>query len=239
MPYATIGRMTRPLILADRWPSRTRRQLLASDLACVLNAVISLQPAVDAAKADTILRSLEYKSTWPPTAEQKPALGGPACRTWGELLDGLIEHAPAFSDPEPATSDVDVLCLPHVIETTFNPLSIVLVWSGPDGAPKRRDFYGSGRTNRMEPTQPYGRAVLFVRKSFLLPGLIQVAGKILRDSSPQGIAHTVNETAATPAREAAALSNQDLNSIPGSNIPETRRRSERTQAPTSSGLVTS
>lgn len=47
------------------------------------------------------------------------------------------------------------------------------------------------------------------------------------------------ETAATPGREAAAFSSQDQNSIPGRNTPETKRGSERTQAPTSSGLVTS
>lgn len=215
--------MTRPLIALDRWPSRTRRQLLASDLASVLNAIISLEPATDSAKADAILRSLEYKSTWPPTAEQTPALGGPTCRTWGELLDGLIERAPVFSDPEPATSDIDVLCLPHVIEASFNQPDIVLVWLGPDGVPKRRDFYAPNRNNPIKPAQPYGRAGLLICKSFLRPEMIQIAGEILRDNSTHRIEDAGNETATNLAGDVAASNNQDQNSAPGSNILEHRR----------------
>lgn len=232
-PYATVERMTRPLIAVGRWPSRSRRELLASDLASILNAIISLQPATDAAKADTILRALEYKSTWPYTTEQTPALGGPTCRTWGELLDGLIEHAPVFSDGEPATSDVGVHCLPHVIETSFNPLDIVLVWWGPDGVPKRRDFYGPNRNNPIKPAQPYGRAGLLICRSFLRPEMIQIAGEILRDNSTRRIEDAESETVAAPARAATASVSQDENSIPDTNIPETRREKEIPQASSS------
>jgi hypothetical protein len=109
--------------------SRTRRTLRASDLASVLNAIISLQPTGDSAEADTILRALEYKSTWPWTAEQIPAFAFGE-RTWGQLLASLIEHAPPLLDYylQGATNDVDVgNALPNVIETTFNP---PLFWSG-------------------------------------------------------------------------------------------------------------
>lgn len=209
MPYATLERMTRPLIRLDRWVSRTRRTLRASDLASVLNAIISLQPTGDSAEADTILRALEYKSTWPLTAEQIPAFAFGE-RTWGQLLESLIEHAPPLLDYylQGATNDVDVgNALPNVIETTFNPLSIALVWLRPDGAARRCDFYGPA-ANNPKPSHPYGTAGLLVRKSFLQPQMIQLAGEILRDSSVSGPGNARPETAASLPGGAAALRDQ-------------------------------
>jgi hypothetical protein len=224
MPYATLERMTRPLITLDRWVNRNRRTLLASDLASILNAIISLQPTADSAKADLILRTLEYKSTWPWDAEQTPALGE---GTWGTLLERLIENAPPVLDysPYPATNDVDVgNALPNVIETTFNPLGIVLVWNETNSAPKRRDFYGPS-ANSPRLSQPYGTAALLVRKAFVHPQLIQLAGAILRDSLDK-VAE--NETAATLPGAAAAL-NQPAKRTGVVKHPHSTEESERLQ----------
>ena len=224
MPYATLERMTRPLIVLDRWPSRKRTWLRSSDLASIINAISSLQPTGDSAAADTILRTLEYKSTWPWDTEQTPAFGE---GTWGTLLERLIENAPPILDyyPNPATNDVNVgRTLPHAIEVTFNPLSIVLVWNGTDSAPKRRDFYGPS-ANSPRPSQPYGTAALMVRKAFVSPKLIQLAGEIFRDSSDK-VAE--NETAATLPGAAAAL-NQPAKRTGVVKHPHSTGKSERLQ----------
>jgi hypothetical protein len=189
LPYASIERMTRGLITVDRWPSRNRKVLLASDLASIINALLG-QQAADAVETDTILRAFEYKSTqvFPkdssttrPTFIQSPALGP---GTWGELLEGLIAMASPFLDysPEAATNDTEVRCLPHTIEACLTVPIIVLEWLGPNGAPKRRDFYGPRLWKKIR--QPYGPANLLVRKSFLDSAMINIAGDILRDISP-------------------------------------------------------
>jgi len=224
MPYATTERHTRPLIAINRWPSRARRQLLAGDLASLLNAVICDQSTRAAAEADSKIRALKYSGTMPYTTEQTPALGG---GNWGELLERLIENAPPISDfkSEPATNDLNVNCLPHLIEVSVNPLGVVLIWLGPSGVPKRHDFYAP----TLRAPQPYGTAGWVVRKTLVAPEMIQLCGEILRDHLAPETADTPNETAAALAG-AAAADNQDQSSIPGHNTPEHRHESEAPQA---------
>ena len=145
----------------------------------------------------------------------------------GTLLERLIENAPPILDyyPNPATNDVNVRrTLPHVIEVTFNPLSIVLVWNGANSAPKRRDFYGPS-ANSPRLSQPYGTAALLVRKAFVDPKLIQLAGEILRDSLDK-VAE--NETAAALPGAAAAL-NQPAKRTGVVKHPHFTQESERLQ----------
>ena len=230
LPYATVERMTRPLIALDRWPSRARKQLLASDLASLLNAMMG-QQAADAATSDTMLRGLEFKSAWPNEAKQTPALGE---GTWGDLLERLIRNAPGDLCPTvPATGGMDHSgYLPHGIETCLNPLLIILVWDGKTGAPARREFYGPS-FGALPPRYPYGPATLLVRKCFVSSQMITIAGQILRDASAQAIPE--NETAASPGRVAAAFQNQDQNSIPGGHSPEGKRERRNAQALSSRG----
>lgn len=200
MPYATVERMTRPLIALDRWPSRARKQLLASDLASLLNAMMG-QQTTEAATSDAMLRALEYKSTLPDTTKQAPALGE---GTWGDLLERMIRNAPTELYPTlPWTAGMDYSShLPHDIEACLNPLHMVLVWRhGLTGAPDRLDYYGPAPGD-LSPHYPYGLATLLIRKCFLHPRMIVIAGHILRDASPQAIPE--NETAATLPGEAAA-----------------------------------
>lgn len=238
MPYASVERMTRPLIQEDRWPSRKRREMLASDLASLLNAMMGQTPT-DAAEANQLLSGLEYKSSWP-TTEKTPYFGQ---STWGELLEWLIAGAPSVADGfEHSRSDegVNLPALPHIIEACLNPLSIQLIWYATDGLSQQRvDFYGPTRADMIKRYRPYGSANLLAFKSFMRPELIQIASEILQDNSPHT---TVASHDAAPENENAALAgaastrNQDQNSIiPGANTPELKRESESSQALSSRG----
>jgi hypothetical protein len=223
MPYATVEKITRPLIAAGRWPSRQRRELLAGDLASILNALASLQPSPDAAKIDSIMRRLEYTGTWPTAAEQTPALGE---RNWGRLLEQLIQNAPPVSDvPSPPTRDPDGVRghLPNQIETQVNPLSITLTWFGIDGGVLRYDFYQPNKDERIS-LYPLGKGTFLIRKSILFPNMIILAAEILRDTT----AYTAvkNENAALPGAaptrsQGLAAQNQDDDSKPSSGTSDT------------------
>lgn len=180
LPYSFVERTTRPLIQHDRFPHRGRQKLLASDMASLLNAILGGQPA-DAVENDTMLRACEYISSLPPTAEQRPELGE---GNWGELLERLIEKTQSRQDyaNEPTDSSIEIKLLPHIIEVCLNPLSIVLVWHGPDGGRTRLDFYSAKNSDLANRSRVYGPATLLVRKSFLHPEMIKVASDILRDS---------------------------------------------------------
>jgi hypothetical protein len=226
MPYVTVERMTRPLIAANRWPNRFRKRLLAGDMASLMHAMLG-GVTTEAVTSDTLLRGLEYQGTWPPTVEQVPALGE---GRWGELLERLIANAPAEpTDPTvPARVGMDYRgYLPHSIEVCLNPASISLVWLGRDGVPARRDHYGpapGAATTR----DPYGPGVLMVRKVFLDPRMITIAGEILRDISR---ANAKNETAASLPGEAAA----ERASLPGpTKIPSNSNTRESMRAPSCS-----
>jgi len=181
MPYASLERYTRPLKDKNRWPSRSRRELLASDLGSLLNALIGNQPS-DAAETDDLLRALEYASSWPSTAPQRPRLGE---GTWGEMLDALIENAPsveeAYSRPAlpPGT---EVRMLPNKIHGCLNPLNIELIWLDQHGRPEHIDLYWPKTIELIQRSRPHGMAYGLIRTSILHPEMILIAGELLRDT---------------------------------------------------------
>ncbi len=213
LPFATVARMTRPLIELDRWPNRSRRELLASDLGSMLNAFLGVH-ATYAGESDTLLRSLEFKGAWPSSDAQEPMFGA---RTWGELLDGLIENMPHVPDPSvkqaAASAPAGSLYLPHRIESCLNPAGITLTWLGEDDERRRQEFYAPPL--HQQPSHPYGKAMLLVRKSFMSSDLIVIAGQILRDSRAAAArkaktpGRTTKAKSAAPARAAPLRDNQD------------------------------
>lgn len=193
--------MTQPLIRENRWPSRTRREMRASDLGSLLNAIAGTQITEAAAETDTTLRALEFKSAFPLTADQTPMFG---VRLWGELLDNLIEAAPALLDYSPHTWQTipkESTPLPHFIEVSTIPLAVVLVWLDDHSAPKRREFYGPTREDQADQGGSYGSHQLLVRKSFLDGRIISLAGEILRDCTTRTrIAKMTTAAEAPPSR---------------------------------------
>lgn len=187
-PYAFTERCTRPLIELDRFISRSRRQLRASDLRSLFNAIAGGN-ATDAAEIDTLFSDLTYKSSWHAQSadrhdqfEQRPAFGD---GNWGQVLDRLIENAPPFLNyyPEPAKDRGQGVSLPNTIELCLNPLSITLIWLGPNSAPRRQDFYGPAPSAATRHSSPFGPANLLFRKTFVDGRLLSVAGDILRDAN--------------------------------------------------------
>lgn len=199
LPYGRVERMTGPLISVDRWPSRARRDMRASDLGSLLNAIAGAQTTEGAAETDTMLRGLEFKSALPSTADQAPMFG---VRLWGELLDGLIENAPELLDYSPHTSQdmpKGSACLPDLIEVSTSPLLVVLVWLDDAGVPKRREFYSTTRDYRENQKASHESHQLLVRKSFLDGKMISLAGEILRDCTTRS-PKTTTAAEAPPSR---------------------------------------
>lgn len=245
LPYANLQRMTRPLIETDQWPNRSRRELLASDLGSILNAILGVH-ATYAGESNATLRALEFKSAWPLDSVQQPMFG---VRTWGEMLDAMIENMPLVPDPsvrQAASSyPAGSLHLPHLIESCLNPAGISLTWLGEDGARKRQEFYAL--PPQQPQSQPYGPATLVVRKTFMSSEMLIIAGQILRDSRAAAArkAKTPNRNAqakgATPARAAPLRETQDhkTTTIPAANTPENTLAHTRVQASSSRGPVPS
>ncbi len=183
--------MTQPLIINDRWPSRARRELRASDLGSLLNAIAGAQTTEGAAETDTTLRALEFISALPVTADQTPMFG---IRLWGELFDTLIENAPEFLDYSPHSwQDMpsDSVPLPHLIEVSTSPFLVVLIWHNVPDQGTRREFYGTTLNNTKD-TQ------LVFRKSFLDGKIISLAGEILRDCTTRIHATKTPKAAGAP-----------------------------------------
>jgi len=185
-PYATVERCTRPLIKLDRFISNRRRLLRSSDLRCLLHAIIGDVP-IDSAEIDSSFSGLTYAMSWPATIDQAPACGE---GNWGAVFDRLIQGpirpaAPLvgqIAQPDDTNDDSDIPRLPHLIEFSPNPLSVLLVWLDPQGNRRRQDFYGPPAGSV---PQLYGQASMLIRKSFLDSKLIIIAGEILRDASPK------------------------------------------------------
>jgi hypothetical protein len=156
-------RLAGVLVQDDRFISQRRRDLRASDLASLLNTVMGGQTA-QALEVDTMLRNLVYVSSAP--ASQAPIF---APRTWGGVLELMIQYAPPAAEPpgEPATGDIAPNTLPHYIEVAVSAPYVCLLWLGPDGRSARRDWYA--------PTPPAtANAVLLVRKAVIDGRMINV-----------------------------------------------------------------
>ena len=259
--YSSIERMTRPLARENRWPSRSRRELWASDLASLLNVILGGQTS-EAIEVDNMLRGLEYLSSFvfEPDPEQpggrklttrhEPHLG---VRNWGELLEGIIHGVPS---PDPAERPVNAAVtdalvldkpgtpiLPTTIEVCLNPLSITLVWFW-SGGELRRDFYQPTTLDQMKRASPYGPAVGLIRKTFLSSDVIITAGEILRDTSTQltspsagpAFADAGKETAALPGRGSAAVLRDQPAETELDRSSQARPTGEREKSQSSSGL---
>ena len=86
-------RLVGVLVTDDRFTSRRRRDMRVGDLASLFNALMGGQTA-QALEVDTMLRNLVYVSSAP--ASQAPIF---APRTWGGVLELMIQYAPPAAEP--------------------------------------------------------------------------------------------------------------------------------------------
>jgi hypothetical protein len=197
--------MARALIRHGRWTHRARRELLKSDLASIINALMA--GTTDAVGSDTALRALEYRGALPARADQAPAFG---LNTWGETLELMIDGAPpeqALGAPAP-TAGILHYILPHFVEARMNPLRLLLMWLGPDGVTRRRiEIFGPSAKDAQQST--HGPENWMVRETRMDSRLIVLAGRILSDNKTAAARRIAernarNEAAAALAGAAAA-----------------------------------
>jgi hypothetical protein len=191
------------LVRDNRFIHQKRRDLLASDLASLINCILMGKTAA-ALEADTALSEVVYKGSFP---------GGRTAvftqRNWRELLIYLIENAPPLEElGEPATNKIKPGTLPNVIEVTTTVPYVSMIWLGPDGRVAQTDWFG--------PEERTTNAVAFARKTVIDGKVINVLADILRTPAANarpGTGRAERETAAL-GKAAAPTGSRDVTTTP-------------------------
>jgi len=121
----------------DRFIHQKRRVLKASDLASLLNAI--MMGVATALEGDDALSRARYRGSLP--AGRAPVFPH---TNWRQLLEFMIEHAPASSEtPSPLEPGSGLsYTLPNIIEVATTGPVVALIWLGRDGRPDQIDFFG-------------------------------------------------------------------------------------------------